>query len=213
MSNAETATTSASVVPAGEAHAAVAPHRTAATFFTHAWQIDAAGLVLCAVMTAAAYFAAWQPLQNGRAAAEARDAALGLARAQAAALSANSRTVRAQLANAQAAVAKFEIPLQPASGVNQRMAELTALANECGLDVQNAQTGAVNSNPRYGQLPIQLSGAGTYRTCAQFLHRLRERFPDTGIKCLDVAATPSDSSTVTSFDFQLVWYVQPTTSR
>jgi Tfp pilus assembly protein PilO len=211
MSNAEAVTT-VTAHPGTEAKPSPAPHRSAATFFAHAWQIDAAGVALCALLTAGAYFAAWQPLQNGRAAGEAREAALSLARAQASALSANSRAVRTQLTNAQAAVARFEIPLQPASMVNQRMAELTSLANECGLDVQYAQTGAVTSNPRYAQLPIQLSGAGTYRTCAQFLHRLRERFPDTGIKCLDVAATPSESSTVTSFDFQLVWYVQPTTA-
>jgi Tfp pilus assembly protein PilO len=212
MSNPNTlnATNAGTSATADAPSAAAAPPKGIAAVFVHAWQIDAVGLALCALLTAGAYFAGWQPLQNNRAAEEAREAALGLAKAQVAALSANSRAVRTQLTNAQAALAKLEIPLQPASSVNQRMAELTALAGECGLDVQYAQTGAVTSNPRIAQLPIQLSGAGTYRTCALFLHRLRERFPDTGIKTFDIAAPPSESSVVSSFNFQLVWYVQPT---
>jgi Tfp pilus assembly protein PilO len=168
---------------------------------------------MCAMLSVGAYFTGWQPLENSRAAEDARASALSLAREQVSTLSVTSRSLRGQLTKVQAAVAKIDVPLQPVAAVNTRMAELTSLAGECGLDVQYTQMGAVTSNNRYGQVPIQLSGAGTYRTCALFLHRLRERFADTGMKSFEIAATPSASSNVTSFNFQLVWYVQPTNAR
>lgn len=191
----------------------VRPPAGIASVFKHGWQIDLAGVALCAILSVGAYFAGWQPLENSRAAEEARASALALAREQVGALNLTSRSVRSQLTKVQAAIARIDVPLQPVAVVNERMAELTSLAGECGLDVQYTQMGTVTSNSRYGQVPIQLSGAGTYRTCALFMHRLRERFGDTGVKSFEIAATPSASSNVTSFNFQLVWYVQPTNAR
>jgi Tfp pilus assembly protein PilO len=234
MSNATTNSATASSAHASSAHASgqpsaasqpsssssalltsanVRPPAGIANVFAHGWQIDLAGVALCAILSVGAYFAGWQPLENSRAAEEARASALSLAREQVGALSLSSRSVRGQLTKAQTAIAKVDVPLQPVATVNTRMAELTTLAAECGLDVQYTQMGAVTSNNRYAQVPIQLSGAGTYRTCALFLHRLRERFGDTGMKSFEIAAMPSASSNVTSFNFQLVWYVQPTNAR
>jgi Tfp pilus assembly protein PilO len=176
------------------------------------WQIDAAAVGLCMLLSAGAYFAAIGPMLSSRDDRSAREASLVETKDQATRMVADARLIRAQLNHAQIALAKIEIPLQSATAVNQRLAELTALAGECGLEVQAVQPGAILSSQRYALLPIQVSGTGTYRTCTKFLHRLGEKFPDTAMRAFELSANPAEPATPASFNFQLSWYVQPSNS-
>ena len=140
-------------------------------------RIDIAGIAACLILTAAAYFLGAVPLMAGRDERAARETALAEAREQANSLLVNTRGLRTQLSAAQIALSTIEIPLQPATSINQRIAELTALAGECKLEMQSIQPGTIATSPRFAQIPIQVSGAGSYRTCADFLRRLRTHSP------------------------------------
>src|ERR1041384_4921849 len=97
-------------------------------------------------------------------------------------LGSSARQLRTQISNMQNALSKTEVKLQPATSINLRLSEITALAGECGLEAQYVQTGAAAPGAKFGQVPIQFAGSGSYRTCVTFLHRLRNDFPDTGVK-------------------------------
>ncbi len=172
-------------------------------------RIDIAGIALCLILTGAAYFLGASPLMAGRDQRAAREVALAEAREQANGLLGTTRGLRTQLSTAQIALSKIEIPLQAATSINQRIAELTALAGESKLEMQSIQPGTIATSPRFAQIPIQVSGSGTYRTCADFLRRLRMKFPDTSVRAFELAVTPGDPTATTSFSFQLIWSVQP----
>jgi hypothetical protein len=171
-------------------------------------QIDAIGITLCIVLTVGGYLVAARPLLNSRDDRAARETTLTETRQHANGMLANTRALRTQLNNAQTLLNKIEIPLKSGGEINQRLAELTALAAECGLEVQYVRPGASVATARFAQLPIQVSGTGNYRACATFLHRLRERFPDTGLNGFDLSASPADEIAHTSFNFQLQWFVR-----
>jgi Tfp pilus assembly protein PilO len=164
------------------------------------------------MLTAGAYFAAVAPAMQQRDAEAASRVALAEAREQVSRLASSARSIRTQLTNAQTTLARIEIPLDSAAAINARLAKLSELALQCGLDVQYTRTGAVSqaASQRFARLPIQLAGTGNYRACATFLHRLRSEFPDTGMKTFDLSTAPGDASGTISFSFELVWYVQPT---
>jgi Tfp pilus assembly protein PilO len=138
----------------------------------------------------------------------ARDESLRAAIEQASSLVSTTRGLRTQLTSAQTALAQIDIPLQPATSINLRVAELTTLAGECKLEMDAIQPGTITHSPRFGEIPIQISGRGTYRTMADFLHRLRRQFPDTAIRAFELSATPEDPNALASFNVRLVWYVQ-----
>lgn len=205
------ATSAASLQPLAAA-SVVTPSRkrSLANSFTHAWQIDLTGIVACVLLTAAAYFVAVAPAMDRRDADAASRVALVDARDRVTGLTSSLRTTRTQLTDAQAALAKVEIPLQSATTVNVRLAALADLAVQCGLDVQHTQTGAVSvaDSKRFARLPIQFAGTGSYRACETFLHRLAQQFPDTGMKSFTLDGSPTESGGNISFGCELIWYVQ-----
>ncbi|MBC8108138.1 MAG: type 4a pilus biogenesis protein PilO [Anaerolineae bacterium] len=172
-------------------------------------RIDIAGIVICLVLSGAAYLVGARPLMASRDERAERDVAFAATVEQANSLSASTRALRTQLSTAQTALARIEIPLQPSTSINQRIAELTALGGECYLEMQSIQPGAITNSERFAQIPIQVTGTGTYRTCADFLQRLRKQCPDTAVCAFELSVPPGDSSMAVSFNIQLMWYVQP----
>jgi hypothetical protein len=176
-------------------------------------KIDIAGIAACLILSGTAYFIGAHPLLSIREQRAAQEQSLRDATEQANSLVGTTRGLRKQLARAQDALAQIEIPLQSASAINQRVAELTSLAGECRIEMQAIQPGSLSSTPRFGQIPIQIAASGTYRATADFLHRLRDRFPDTAVCAFELSATPDDAAAVVaSFSVQLTWYVQPLAS-
>ncbi len=58
-------------------------------------------------------------------------------------------------------------------------------------------------------MPLVLSGAGTYRTCAAFLHEMHLSFPDMGVTAFSVGGDPTSGQTTAGFRFTLVWFAAP----
>jgi Tfp pilus assembly protein PilO len=172
-------------------------------------RIDTAGLVACLILSAAAYLIGARPLIASREERAERSVAFMHTVEQANILAASTRGLRTQLSTVQLALSKIEIPLQPTTAINQRIAELTLLGGDCHLEMQSIQPGAIVNGPRFAQIPIQATGTGTYRTCADFLHRLRKQCPDTSVTGFELSVAPNDANATTSFSIQLMWYVQP----
>jgi Tfp pilus assembly protein PilO len=177
------------------------------------WQFISGGGVACAALSACLWFGLVGPsfAQSQARAGLRREVAEREERA--AGLNAELSAAHRELDALHRAAAHNTLTLQPASEINQRLAALTALAGHSGLSLDELHQGqASESTPHYQTLTIHLSGNGTYRACATFLHALHEQFPDTGLQSLD--ATRPDPATATTtpvkltFRIDLVWYTR-----
>lgn len=169
-------------------------------------QIDLAGLAVCFGITAAAYLTVYQPLAEAEAQRDAQQGELSARSEKAIALAKIVNSLRHEIANLQKLAAENPIDLQSSQHSNQRLADLTNLATEHGLDIGVVRTGNIIAGGRYDIVPIHLSGSGTYQSCTAFLHQLRSRFPDTGVVGLELTDNPGDPADKTAFLFDLTWY-------
>ena len=100
-----------------------------------------------------------------------------------------------QLEKTRKDVAGLPLQLESASAVNRRLARLADLAGETGVVLDEVQPSpAVDGASLYQTVPIRIAGSGSYPACAMFLHRLRDRFPDTAVKSFD-CSNPGRSAT------------------
>lgn len=173
------------------------------------WQIDAIGLGVCAALAALWYFAGLQPLSEAKAAR----AALGSTVVERGQEAQRLRTLVAdidkQIVAVQAELDSGSIHLVPADGLNERVADLTRLAHEQGLRLDQIRPGAPVALPRFSKVPIQVAGAGTSADCARFLSAVHARYPDVGVAAMDIRGEPEMPERGTRFVLDLVWYAAP----
>ncbi len=173
------------------------------------WQVYAIGGLFCAAATAIAWFALAAPTLEQLSQRRGRETELMQSRHKATELAHDLAEARKEMKVLSTQVASNAIELQPASQVNQRLAALTTLATQNGLSLNEVRPGAPTETNRYQMLPIHLTGAGDYPSCAAFLHGLHDSYTDVGLSSLE--ALNSDTSGETSrlnFQIELVWYTK-----
>jgi Tfp pilus assembly protein PilO len=173
------------------------------------WQIDACGAVLCAALTCGVWFGAVEPLRAQRAAAAAREQELDGTTLQAKQLAVQVRQAQTQLAAVQKHLGEIKLDLQSAARVNQRIAEVTAAAGRCGLEVSDVRPGRAVVGPRHAVQPIEMSGTGSYPSAVQFVRTFHQTFGDSGFASFELAGNPAAPSMPASFHFRIHWYVEP----
>ena len=176
------------------------------------WHVDAAGVSACLGLTLLLYIGGLTPLlhkhhQNVRQRAELEDS-----QTRATKLAAAADKLARRLKTLGQALDEAPIQLQTPRQLNQRLANLTSLATQCGLAIDQTNSDRPHSSTWHQTVPIRLAGEGTYPTCAVFLDRLRRTFPDTGVSAFDLSGKPDDRAAEAKFQFDLVWYTEPTLS-
>ncbi len=193
------------------------------------WTIDVAGIFCCLLVAGAVYQFGFKPIVDREVERRQQKGELTQEEKRAENLQIELSRLKGHLIKLRAAVDRSAIQLQSTSYLNQRVSEVTELATECGLQVNKIQPKDTVSADRYDMVPIQIVGIGTYQSASIFLHRLQDRFPDTGVSSFELvkkssaAGLPASSrnmdrrsedgasnSEVGSFDFALVWYAAPT---
>ena len=173
------------------------------------WPVDAWGAAAVLALTLLAYFVGLAPMQQRRAEVQQRRRDLAQKSAQSSELAGRARLLGVRVANVRRELEQNGLRLQPLNGLNQRLAEVTAAAAECGLDVGDIRPGPSISGARHTLVPIDLAGSGNYRNCVEFLHRFHGRFADSGVASFALTRNPADPKAPTTFHFNLIWYVQP----
>lgn len=176
---------------------------------TKIWQIYTIAGLVCAAATAIAWFALAAPTLDQLSQRRGRETELVESRHKATELAHDLAAGRKEMKLLSKQLASNAIELQPASQVNQRLAALTTLATQNGLSLNEVRPGAPTETNRYQMLPIHLTGAGDYPSCAAFLHGLHDSYTDIGLSSLE--ALNSDASGETSrlnFQIELVWYTK-----
>ena len=173
------------------------------------WQIDCTGLFVCAVLTAAIYLVGVRALMSHVELMSTQKSELRASRARATDVAASIQSLRTQLTAVRGEIEKLPLELESAREINQRIARLTDLAGETGLEITDIQPGAPTSKPRFAIIPITLSGVGDWRACARFLHDVRQVFPDSGVATFELTGNPSDPAATAQFRLGIIWHVAP----
>jgi Tfp pilus assembly protein PilO len=171
-------------------------------------KIDTSAAAACLAATGLVYLVGFMPLlaQHDSLATQRNELSQQMEKADR--LHATSRNLRARLATAQSQLTKNKLQLQSIRQLNQRLAELAEFSQKSGLDVQDVRPGSLIRAPRYSQLPIHVSGSGSYPSCTAFFHNLHDRFGDMAIANFDLRNGNATNAPAT-FSFDIVWFVDP----
>lgn len=174
------------------------------------WPVYASGAGVCAAVWVMVWLTLLSPALRQREARIAKANELVARRHKAGEVAGALGAVRKKTESVEAALGRTAMRLEPATLVNDRLARLTELANECGLGVDEVQPGEITDGPHYQSVALKLAGSGNYPAFARFLHRLHDAFPDTGVRGMDTSNnSPNPVVPVVSFRLDLVWYAAP----
>jgi len=113
---------------------------------------------------------------------------------------------KSQLAGLQADLADSPVRLSSMSALNARLADVSNLATNCDLILNELRPGDSEARSHYDVVYVYLSGTGTYRQCATFLQRLRQSLPDVAVASFELAAAPARNAKPATFRLDLRWY-------
>ena len=173
------------------------------------WQTHVAGAAILLALTAALGVGPlWLLVENRRSVASQADA-LETAREDHAAAMADLATMRSRLTRVQEDLAASAVQLEPASAVNRRLADLSTLATQCGLEVDELKPAEPVPGRHSQRVPVYMIARGSYRQCVVFLNRLRRRLPDTGAGSMELSGAPTESDGRISMRCVLWWHATP----
>jgi Tfp pilus assembly protein PilO len=173
------------------------------------WQIDAYGAAATIALSIAFYVFGVSPLRVRHELVRSRSMELASKSAEAGELAGKMRSLAARVTSLQNQSIDHPLHLQSIGRLNHRLAEVTAAAGECGLDVNNIQPQQPLVGRRHSMVPIELSGTGSYRSCVEFMRQFHSRFVDSGIAGFALSRALGETGVPTTFRFRVIWYVEP----
>ena len=111
----------------------------------------------------------------------------------------------ADLAEVEEALTDRAVQLSPADAVNAKLASLSDLAAQLGLQIDQIRPGEPQPGLYYQTVPLEVAGVGTYRQCAMFLRQLKLTMPDTSAGSFNLAGSSGDPMQPGTFRFGLQW--------
>jgi Tfp pilus assembly protein PilO len=177
------------------------------------WRIDASACLAGAIITVTLYLVMVSPLANRNAAYAQQQQQLSQQQLQTSSVTTVLTKLRAKLDQVNKELADTPLQLQPANIINRRLADITELARQCNLVIDQIQPGRAQRAGRYDIVPIKLTGKGTFVSAARFFDLLQQRFADSGIHDFELSAQPNMTTSTATFIFELAWYTAPTRRR
>lgn len=168
--------------------------------------VHAAGALCCAALLAAGYFAGGDILLAGETTPTQTSDRLHDAESDAALKEAAVQRLELEVEHAQRQLDDKPMSLLPASVMNQRLADLSALAQAHELTLTTSQPGQETQLAYYAFVPISVGGEGRLASFVAFLGALHGQYPDMGVRRFDVTRDPMGGG---QFTLTLSWYVKP----
>lgn len=174
--------------------------------------IDAAGAGVIAALSAGVYFGVVTPaaqrqsdVADDRARLEEVEQALVKTENQ-------RREAEAQVARLDELIRDRRITLEPVSALNERIAAISALATEQGVNLVEIRSGSPEPLGAVIGVPVHLAGSARYDAMTRFVHTLHERFPDVAVRSLELVGTPTEPGSTASFKAYLKWRAAPSSA-
>lgn len=173
------------------------------------WKLDAGGVLVCALLTVVIYITMVRPTYQEQSKARKQGQTLTNKQREAEQSDETMGKLRAHNLLLNEVMAEGSLQLESGQQVNHRLARLTQRATRSGLQVDEIVPGKPEPGTIHATIPIRLSGSGSYRTCADFLHRLHNLFSDTAVASFDMSANSRNAQSQAEFTFDLVWFTVP----
>lgn len=114
--------------------------------------------------------------------------------------------LKRQLAQVQQRLDAGAITLGSIEQLNRRLDELTALINQCQMQINTIQSGRPTREDCYDTVEIQIEGMGSYPHFAAFIQRLYQACDDVAVGSFELTGTGVHGATA-SFRMELILYV------
>lgn len=174
---------------------------------TQSWVVYSAAAFLCGAVTIGAWLVVIGPALAQHQARQDRLGELAAHRQKAGSVASALSRTRRQEAAVTLDLAASNLRLSPAGSVNEKLAGITKLANDCKLTVEEVRPGSTFDTPFYQIVELKLAGSGSFPAFTRFLHRLHEEHRDIGLRALETAADNASPLTpLASFRLTLNWY-------
>lgn len=98
------------------------------------------------------------------------------------------------------------LPLVPTSHLNERLEQLSQLAEASGMTVDKLSPAEGATGGPFPAIQLKLVGQGPYEACEHLMGALHATFEDTAITSLHVRGTPENPGAPVSVDLELLWY-------
>ncbi len=171
--------------------------------------VDAAGIAVCFILTAVAYFGAVHPHAVAAAERMARKFELAVHDTGARKLAVSESTMERRLKTLRKTLTDDALPLDRPALINRRLARLGDLAVACGVSVDEIRVSDPEAHAHYQTVHLELKGRAEFGSAVLFMHRLHETSPDIGVWSFDLSGNPRDSESATTCAFNLAWYAAP----
>lgn len=186
--------------------------RAAASLLNRAWKVDAAGVVMLALLSMGGYVAGLGPYLGAQVDKARHDMAIDEARRARDEARAKCEQTARNVAIKVAESRDDEVELVDFSHRHLRVGEIARLAADTHLMVDQVTPGgpeAISGTAAVVKVPILLSGKGSYVQISEFLRELHAQHRDTEVGSVKVLAEPETNGALSSFSVQLFWFAKP----
>jgi len=171
--------------------------------------IDAAGLAVIGLLTAAFVFGLIEPVRQQQQQQSVLLKSKVAKRQKENIALAELRSLDGRVKDLQNRLAGSKLQLRSPSEINPCVAELIEMCGRMGLSVQNLQPAPAQRSGRYTVTPIRLTGRGRYTQCVAFLHGVIEQTGDVGVRAYTLRGSPENPEAPCDFELDLSWLAQP----
>lgn len=168
--------------------------------------IHVAGLAIVAALGAGAYVLGVQPVALAKERAALLSAELAERSAEESELRKRQREAEARLRDARERLARNAIELRPASGLNEQVAAITALASEIGVRVDAISPSAAVQDDGFVRIPVRVTGHASSSAVVRLMSMLRERFSDVTVRTFDIRSDIASTEPTTTVQMELEWH-------
>lgn len=170
-----------------------------------AWHIDLAGFACIAALTGAGWLAGVQQEFNRRARAAAAQAAASALEDDAAKAVDRARSLRQTIDSANALLAADHFAPRPKDRLNDVLAQITALAEQCALSIDSLSPGQTRTHPLFEIVDLRLTARGQFPDLQRFLHRLHEDQPDLSVRGFVLTGDPARPDNPLGLQIDVAW--------
>jgi hypothetical protein len=168
-------------------------------------RLTAAGTLALLALTGAGYALIVAPLLRAAVPGPGPDGDADSAQ-QAALLDQEALALARAAAEAAQRAERLEVRLLPATAQNARLAALTRLAQEAGVEVLELAPGALRAEGSHDTLPVRIVARGGYQSSGAFLMRVRQELPDFAVVGFQLAGSPENPGAPADLRFDLEWH-------
>lgn len=173
------------------------------------WQIDLAGLIVCAAVSAAAYFLGLDPLLQQRSRMTTQRDELAEEKRQCVTLDAALATLKKKAIGIRQELTESDVALEPKDRINHRLAELATKLG-CGeMQIDAVRTGQVSKGRYCDLVPIRISGQSSYLESVAAFHELYRTLRDVSIVGFNLEGAPEMPTEPGRFRIDMFWYAAP----